>query len=55
MKDTFAELNPAAMQRQIQALTAELLTLTTSKAVARTRPGLTPRTASTPVRAAAAS
>ena len=36
MKDTFAELNPAAMQRQIQALTAELLTLTTSKAAATT-------------------
>ena len=34
MKDTLAELNPAAIQRQIQALTAELLTLTTSKAAA---------------------
>ena len=28
-------INPAAIQRQIQALTAELLTLTTSKAGAR--------------------
>jgi hypothetical protein len=34
MNDTFAGLNPAAIQRQIQALTAELLTLTTSKAAA---------------------
>ncbi|HZK36445.1 MAG TPA: hypothetical protein VFC57_05780, partial [Aeromicrobium sp.] len=32
MKDTLTGLNPAAIQRQIQALTAELLTLTTSKA-----------------------
>lgn len=31
-------LNPAALQRQIQALTAELLTLTTSKQGPRTRP-----------------
>lgn len=30
--DTFATLNPAAIQRQIQALTSELLTLATSKA-----------------------
>ena len=53
MKDTFAGLNPAAVQRQIQALTAELLTLTTSKAAARTRPGLTPRTGRTQGQAAA--
>ena len=53
MKDTLASLNPAAVQRQIQAAAAELLTLTTSKAAARTKPGLTPRTASTPGRAAA--
>jgi hypothetical protein len=53
MKDTFAGLNPAAIQRQIQSLTAELLTLTTSKAAARTRPGLTPRTGRTQGRAAA--
>jgi hypothetical protein len=38
MKDTFAGVNPAAVQRQIQALTAELLTLTTSKAAARAKP-----------------
>ncbi len=38
MNDTLAELNPAAIQRQIQALTAELLTLTTSKKSATTRP-----------------
>ncbi|MHB1739395.1 MAG: hypothetical protein ACYCXA_07940 [Actinomycetes bacterium] len=38
MKDTFTGLNPAAVQRQIQALTAEFLTLTTSKAAATTRP-----------------
>ena len=38
MNDTLADLNPAAIQRQIQALTSELLTLTTSKAAARTKP-----------------
>ena len=38
MKDTHAGLNPAAIQRQIQALTAELLTLTTSKAGAAAKP-----------------
>jgi len=38
MKDTLTGLNPAAIQRQIQALTAELLTLTTSKASARRKP-----------------
>lgn len=37
-----AELNPAAIQRQIQALTAELLTVTTSKARAAIKP-LAPR------------
>ena len=42
MKDTLAEVNPAAVQRQIQALTSELLTLTTSKATARTKPGVAP-------------
>ena len=35
---THAELNPAAIQRQIQALTAELLTVTTSKARAAIQP-----------------
>ena len=38
MTATIAGLNPAAVQRQIQALTSELLTLTTSKAKARTKP-----------------
>ena len=32
LADTYANINPAAVQRQIQALTAELLTITTSKA-----------------------
>jgi hypothetical protein len=39
MKDTFTGLNPAAIQRQIQALTAELLILTTTKA--RRKPKIT--------------
>jgi hypothetical protein len=38
MEDTLGNLNPAAVQRQIQALTAELLTLTTSKAAAHAKP-----------------
>lgn len=38
LADTLDGLNPAAIQRQIQALTAELLTLTTSKAAARKTP-----------------
>ena len=41
LADTYAGLNPAAIQRQIQALTAQLLTLTTSKAGAVTKPVLT--------------
>lgn len=40
MKDVLAGLNPAAIQRQIQALTAELLTLTTSKAAATRKPAV---------------
>ncbi|MHB8961345.1 MAG: integrase, partial [Candidatus Limnocylindrales bacterium] len=40
MTDTLAEVNPAAVQRQIQALTSELLTLTTSKAKAGPKPGV---------------
>jgi hypothetical protein len=40
MEDVLAELNPAAIQRQIQALTAELLTLTSSKTAATARPGV---------------
>jgi len=34
LMDVLTDLNPAAIQRQIQALTAELLTLTTSKTAA---------------------
>src|SRR5664280_3850193 len=41
MTDTLAGLNPAAIQRAVQALTAELLRLTTGKARATVRPGLT--------------
>lgn len=45
LADTYTDLNPAAIQRQIQALTAQLLTLTTSKAAAVIKP--TPTRAST--------
>jgi len=38
LADTYTDLNPAAIQRQIQALTAQLLTLTTSKATAVIKP-----------------
>ena len=38
MEETLPGLNPAAIQRQIQALTAQLLTLTTSKGGATHRP-----------------
>lgn len=38
MKDTLDDLNPAAIQRQIRALTAQLLILTTSKARAAIQP-----------------
>jgi hypothetical protein len=41
LTDVYDELNPAAIQRQIQALTAQLLTLTTSKAGATAKPVLT--------------
>lgn len=37
LADTYAQLNPAALQRQIQALTTELLTITTSKAGPKTK------------------
>ena len=40
LADTYTDLNPAAIQRQIQALTAQLLTLTTSKAGAAIKPTL---------------
>ncbi|HEY8801538.1 MAG TPA: transposase family protein [Candidatus Dormibacteraeota bacterium] len=38
LADTYAELNPAAVQRDIQALTGRLLTLTTSKAHPAAKP-----------------
>ena len=38
MKDSMEDLNPATIQPQIQALTSQLLTLTTSKAAARHKP-----------------
>ena len=37
LADTHASINPAAVQRRIQALTAELLTLTTTKAAPKTK------------------
>jgi hypothetical protein len=37
LADTYTSINPAAVQRQIQALTSELLTLTTSKAAPNTK------------------
>ena len=46
MDDVLDGLNPAAIQRQIQALTAELLTLTTTKSAAARKPpvqGQSPR------------
>ena len=38
MADTFAGLNPAAIQRRIQALTADLLTMTTTKGARARKP-----------------
>lgn len=46
MDDIYADLNPAAIQRHLQALTAELLTLTTSKAGAPARPAVRAQAAS---------
>jgi len=37
LADTYAGINPAAVQRQIQVLTTEQLTITTSKARPRTK------------------
>jgi hypothetical protein len=37
LADTYTGINPAAIQRQIQALTSELLTITTSKAGPKTK------------------
>jgi hypothetical protein len=42
MADVLVESNPAAIQRQIQALTAELLTLTKSKPAAASKPQIRP-------------
>ena len=41
LADTYAGINPAAVQRQIQALTSELLTLTTNKAAPKTKAPVT--------------
>ena len=38
LADTYAELNPAAIQRDIQALTEQLLKITTSKASPAAKP-----------------
>lgn len=43
MTRAYATMNPAAVQREIQALTAELLTLTTAKAAAHVKPALPKR------------
>lgn len=40
LTDTYTDLNPAAIQRQIQALTAQLLTLTIAKGGAVIKPVL---------------
>ena len=37
LADAYTSINPAAVQRRIQALTRELLTLTTSKAAPKTK------------------
>jgi len=42
LADTHTSINPAAVQRQIQALTSELLTITTSKAAPKTKAPLGP-------------
>jgi hypothetical protein len=47
LTDAYAGINPAAVQRQIQALTSELLTLTTSKAAPKPKAAVEP----TPTRA----
>ncbi len=44
LADTYTTINPAAVQRQIQALTSELLTLTTSKATPNTKSPVTATT-----------
>ncbi len=44
LADTYCDLNPAAIQRQIQALTGRLLAITTGKTGARPKPPTQPRT-----------
>lgn len=44
LADTYMTINPAAVQRQIQALTSELLTLTTSKAAPKSKAPITAST-----------
>jgi len=41
LADTYTDLNPAAIQRAIQTLTAQRLTLTTGKAAVAARPSAT--------------
>ncbi len=53
MNDTLLGLNPAAVQRHIQALTGQLLTLTTSKKAASIRPVVMARTGRAPAQRAA--
>lgn len=52
-EDTLAGLNPAAIQRQIQALTGELLATATSNAPATSRPPVTSRAGREPAQQAA--
>ncbi len=42
LADTYIRINPAAVQRQIQALTSELLAITTSKAAPKTKAPVEP-------------
>ena len=44
LADTYRDLNPAAIQRQIQALTEQLLAITTGKTGPRPKPPTQPRT-----------
>ncbi len=53
LTDTYTGLNPASIQRRIQALTAELLSMTTGKAAARSRPPVAAPAAAVSTRRAA--
>ena len=44
LADTYRDLNPAAIQRQIQALTEQLLVITTGKSGPGPKPPTQPRT-----------